>query len=71
MFYMMFKLQNQGVQRRMVLMDIFFVFLNLNFFGIVAICDLVHEVPSLTANSMWRSFLISYFRKRFPHAVSS
>ena len=53
---------SQGVQRRTVLVVIFFVFLKLIFCFVVAIFDLVHDVqamhdPMLSANSIWKYFL--------------
>ena len=39
---------NHGVQRRMISVDNFFVFLRLLFFcSVVAICDLVHDVETI------------------------
>ena len=54
-----------GVQRRMISVDNFFVFLRLSFFYfVVAICDLVHDVETvfhlpyvLTASGIWKYFL--------------
>ena len=39
---------NHGVQRKMISMDNFLVFLRLSFFCfVVAICDLVHDVETI------------------------